>query len=396
MKQYSKVLIFLIVIGIFTKEQFTIYLGDFGFDIVGNLSCIFIFLIFLKKIINNKIFNIFFFCVFFTGLISMSFFELTAFNFIKTLAPIIIIYYTSFWVIKKNDQKINKIFNLYVQFAYYSALLGLIQFILSLIGINILENKVLGRIDSIAYEPSHYAAIILPAVIFTSLQFNKYKSKALILLMALAGTISLSAYVVLLITLSIYYSNKYSLIFIIPLFFISFQYLSGFNENFFARVDDTKNILNGSSKLTDVNLTVLSFGTNLEVAMHSIKKNPIWGSGLGGHKNIYDSYYKNSLFKFHSNYGINDISAHSLLIRIFSEFGLVGIILYLIFFFKFYIKRSKNKIHHLIYLACLSHFLMKCFKLGAYIDYGTPFFMSIIIVNYLVFKSKKITVNNSH
>lgn len=391
---YSKILIFIIVIGIFTKEQFTIYLNDFGFDFIGYLSCIFIFIFFQKKILNNKSFKNIFLYILVTGLISTTFFDLTIFNFLKSLIPIIIVYYTNFWVIKNN--KLDKIFNLYIQIAFYSAILGLLQYVLSFVGINILNNKVIGRIDSIAYEPSHFAAIIMPAVIFTVLQFKKYKLKATILLLALVGTVSLSAFVVLLITLSIYYTNKYTLIFIIPLFFISLQYLSGFNENFSLRANDTVNIFKGSTDISDVNLTTLSFITNFKVALNSIKKNPIWGSGLGGHKNVYDNYYDNSSFKFNPNYGINSIPAHSLIIRIFSEFGILGFIGFLLFFFKFYVKESKNKIHHLIYLACLSHFLMKCFKLGGYIDYGTPFFMSVIIVNYLVFKSKTITVNKRY
>ena len=125
---YSKILIFIIVIGIFTKEQFTIYLNDFGFDFIGYLSCIFIFIFFQKKILNNKSFNNIFLYILVTGLISTTFFDLTIFNFLKSLIPITIVYYTNFWVIKNN--KLDKIFNLYIQIAFYSAILGLLQYVL--------------------------------------------------------------------------------------------------------------------------------------------------------------------------------------------------------------------------------------------------------------------------
>ena len=385
---HTKAIILILVLSVFSKEYCTFYINDFGIDFFGYTASIFIFILYLKKIkLNSKLFYFIVFS-FLTGLISVIFFQMEFLPFFKTIIPIIIIYLSNYYIIEKNNGRLNKIIEIYIQIAYYAAILGIIQFLFSLIGINILNSKVIGRIDSITYEPSHFAAVILPAVIFTILQIKKYRLRAIVLLLSLIGTISLTSYLAVLIILSIYFSSRIKIIFIIPLFIISFQYLTKLNNNFNERYQSSKEILIGNNDITNSNLTVLSFATNLEVALFSIKQNPIWGSGIGGHKTNYERYYENTAFAKSDYYGFNSIPAHSLFIRIISELGLVGILIYITFFFRVYVKKSDDIIHHIIFLACLSHFVVKFFKLGGYIDYGTPFFTSLIIVNYLVYKSK--------
>ena len=85
--------------------------------------------------------------------------------------------------------------------------------------------------------------------------------------------------------------------------------------------------------------SVFSFASNLDVAKYSIKKSPIWGSGLGGHSHF--KYYKNTSLELHPLYKINYNSAHSLTIRILSELGLLGIFLYILFFCKNIYKKKQ-------------------------------------------------------
>ena len=390
---YSKALVLIIVLSIFSKELFTYYINDFGIDFFGYLSCIFIFLVYFKNFKTYTKLIYFLVFVFLTALCSVFIFNMPLFPVIKTFIPVVIIYTSNYYVLQKNNQWLDRIAKLYIKIAYYTAILGLLQFVLSIFGISILGGSLGRGIDSIAYEPSHYAAVIMPAVILTILQFKKYKLKAIILITALIGTVSLSAYLVLLLVISFYFVNRYKFVFILPLILLSIQFLNNSNSSFNDRFQSSQNVLNGRVDITKANLTVLSFGTNLEVALFSIKKNPVWGSGIGGHKTMYDRYYKNSEFKNSDAYGINNVSAHSLFIRIVSEFGIIGFIVYILMFLRLYIKKSKDKFHHIIFLACLSHFLVKLFKLGGYIDYGTPFFMCLLIVNYLVYKSKIKPIN---
>ncbi|MBN8787271.1 MAG: hypothetical protein J0I84_09280, partial [Terrimonas sp.] len=116
------------------------------------------------------------------------------------------------------------------------------------------------------------------------------------------------------------------------------------------------------------------------------------GSGLGGHEETYYRYYEHSTFKYNYFFGLNAPSAHSLTIRIFSEFGMVGLILYITTLARKVILLD-NGIFRGISLACLSHFICKSFKLGGYIDYGTPFFFAMLLINFMRYKqhNQKIT-----
>src|SRR5690606_22365071 len=126
----------------------------------------------------------------------------------------------------------------------------------------------------------------------------------------------------------------------------------------------------------------LSFFSNYQVAMYTIKENPVTGSGLGGHEEMYYRYFANQPFStLEYLFGLNAKSAHSLTIRILSELGLLGFILYLYHLFKsLFVKR--NTIYFAIAISSFSHFLCKTLKLGIYFDLGTPFFFLMIIYAY--------------
>jgi O-antigen ligase len=134
-----------------------------------------------------------------------------------------------------------------------------------------------------------------------------------------------------------------------------------------------------------VTATSVSFLSNLEVAFESIKRNPLFGSGLGGHSEMYTLYFKESAFKYSYLYGTNSPSGHSLLIRILSEAGLMGFLAVGWGLFKVTLLRADNY-HRIISLACIAHFFGKALKLGGYFDYGTPFFAMILVFNYWDYK----------
>jgi O-antigen ligase len=116
------------------------------------------------------------------------------------------------------------------------------------------------------------------------------------------------------------------------------------------------------------------------VAKFTLGKSPLLGSGLGGHEEMYYRRFANTAFQANYYYGLNAKAAHSLSIRILSELGLVGSALYLYTLVKS-VLFARRGIHYAISLGCLSHFLCKFFKLGGYIDYGTPFFFTILLLN---------------
>jgi len=97
------------------------------------------------------------------------------------------------------------------------------------------------------------------------------------------------------------------------------------------------------------------------------------GTGIGTHQQNYETSYKSNYI----NYGLNEEDAYSLFARLLSEFGYIGLCLYILFVAKFFNKSNifsfcfLNFIicyfikggHYTLYCAALFHVLYyKCHK----------------------------------
>jgi len=98
---------------------------------------------------------------------------------------------------------------------------------------------------------------------------------------------------------------------------------------------------------------------------------------LGGHETTYQRNFTGVDIHSDKWYGTNMKSAHSLLIRVTSELGVLGLFILLMLFYKSF--GIKNIEYQIIAWASLSHFVTKFYKSGSYFDYGTIFFLVIII-----------------
>jgi len=132
-----------------------------------------------------------------------------------------------------------------------------------------------------------------------------------------------------------------------------------------------------SGNIEDVrNKTTFSFVSNLEVATVNFLDTYGLGVGLGGHETTYLRNFNMSVFSEHW-YGLNYKSGHALTIRIISELGILGIMIFFMMFYK--TLKIKDTIFRSIALASLGHFIATSFKLGSYLDYGTIFMFVMII-----------------
>lgn len=382
----------LLVIAVFTKEIGTIRLFGVDFDMIGYPFFILYFLInFYRIIVSRSVPHKLFAYLIISSLFSILLLNLGYANFLKQLIPILLIFAVNFFIIDRSD--LPSIFRLYVKVTYYTAIFGIIQVILSTFaGIEILI-KQHGRLDSISYEPSHYAAILLPAMIYCFFHFRTYKRYFIVMLIALILTLNLTGYIVFLTVISFAYLNPVYIAISIPfLYFLIFNVLQDFNLNFYRRITDTIDVFSGKSDVlglnTSANGTTISFYSNLMVAISAVKMNFLTGCGLGGHEEMYYKVYSNSIFRFNYYYELNAKSGHSLSIRILSEFGILGLFLYVYTIIKNLVLLD-NGIYKSISLACLSHFLCKTLKLGGYIDYGTPFFFAILILTHKAYMQSR-------
>lgn len=382
----------LLVLSVFTKEIGSRRLFGIDFDFIAYPFAILIFLFYIKKIVLSETFpwKIYLYLIL-SSLFSILYLQLSFSGFLKQIFPIIIIFSVNVFIIGAYDWR--KIFRLYVKFAFLSAVFGILQVTLSLLtGIKLLQGQI-GRLDSIAYEPSHYSAILVPALVFTFFHFKYYRTYFLTMLLALILTYNLTGYMAFLLVITFAYLSPLYVIVSIPLlYYLIFHVLVEFNENFNLRIIETQKVFQGDmdvlTRQVRANGTTVSLYSNLMVAENNLKHGNIIGSGLGGHEQMYDRYFKNSSFRYSWFYGLNAPSGHSLTIRVFSEFGFLGLIAFIASLIRRVILLD-NGIYRSISLACLSHFICKSFKLAGYIDYGTPFFLAMLFINFRHYLNKK-------
>ena len=339
---------------------------------------------------------------------------------LKQLLPIIIIYSTTYFFIKKNSLKI--IFDYYLKTLLLICIFGIMQAILDyFFSINLFQ-LIPGRIDSIFREPSHFASLIVPGLIYGFLNFKKYKLFTLIFGINLILTFSFAGYLTLIATFILMFfikKNKLQNLFI-SLSFILLTIISVLifekkldNNGFLSAILKNNFIVNNYSNNIDnlifdnnfnnkvVDLGLYSLSSNLAVTANILITNP-FGSGLGGHEEayykytdqyqIYGSFHESDYVKS-KRYGYNSKSAHSLLIRLLSEFGIIFAFMIIFIFVKIilnlnkYTDEQKN-----IIIVCLSYILFRFIKLGGYFDYGIYFFITAFL--FVIFDQNESTKYN--
>jgi len=368
----------LLPLTVFTKEIGMLEIGGIQFDILSYPYFAIVFALFaLTGKLTFKTSELFVFLYLLAvGLTNVILFDLPITSFFKQFIPIVLIYYAAKNVLLSSD--ITAIFEKYVQFALWAAYIGYVQLLLKLVGINLLTPLTNFAIDSVALEPSHYVLIILPAVVYM-IEKKNYSWKFYVLFASLILTFKVTA----LAALVVYYilrnfkRIKRQLFvgsILLALFVVIVQQVPEFADRVFGFID----FYHQGNLRTVENLTVFSFVSNLQAAWVNFLQTYGFGVGLGGHETMYFRNISSDDSFLSYYYGINAASAHSLSIRVLSEIGLPGVLFYLYL----YVKTLKidDKLMAALAWAGLSHFIVKSIKLGGYFDYGTIFFLLIILL----------------
>lgn len=129
------------------------------------------------------------------------------------------------------------------------------------------------------------------------------------------------------------------------------------------------------------NASTYSLMTNMKVAIEAPSR--IVGTGLGTHK---DSYEKLNPGRYNTYrlYGLNKDDAYSLLLRIFSEFGITGL------FFLFLFLKKNIDINNVGNIMALSYIINVCITGGHYTDHGRVLFFIWFFYSYRINFSSKI------
>jgi hypothetical protein len=312
------------------------------------------------------------------------------------LVFLFVLCYIQFWIINRND--INSLFLKYIKVMYFLCLLGLLQFIVCLfVQIDIFpftldgyiqkipDSKVI-RIHSIMSEAGNFGTCLVTVVAYIFFDKNFYsdnKLKSLIIFTTFILTFVTISYVSLFIILIVKICSKLKFLrymfvsVIIVLIPAIFAFMSNniekreIESNDFLAVIQKKLvqstvIFNSNATIGDMealNASSYAFSMNMWVAINAPDR--LTGTGLGTHKQNYENIYPPNDYYM---YGLNSNDAYSLLIRMFSEFGLIGLICYFFFLLKYY------NPHNIINKCVLLLLVALLIRGGNYLLYGTIFF----------------------
>lgn len=280
-----------------------------------------------------------------------------------------VLYSSSKLIIKGTSPEL--IFMCYVLFSALVALFGVLEMLMG-------WNWSYG-LDGLSYEPSHYAVVAAPAVIFVVIGGGVPKFIRAILPLSIFLTFSTTG-IILMLALALFLGRAHKALSIMILILgTTFWFQSpDLRERAYERVVSSS-VAGDDYFQFGKNRTTASILSNWHVAKASFRDFFPFGVGFSNHYEGYHKTFKTSSFANSPFFGTNERSGHSLGIRWLSEFGFFGLII--LFYNALRIRLiwwNLSSLHRLVLASSLGHLFCKVMKLGSYFDYGTPMFVCII------------------
>ncbi|MFT3949703.1 MAG: O-antigen ligase family protein [Agriterribacter sp.] len=350
--------------------------------------------------------------VIFAGSVFITWFKnILGFELLKQVFGLVftsLVYYNVLFVLKFD---VKRIFNYYLVFAFWVALHGVIDNILHYVGIHLTKVNLAGpglyREYGIMGEPFYLALALTPAIVYYLCYFKlTWKSKKLVFLVTSGcylltySSIAVTGFV-LGIFMSLYINNYFSAqrgkIILAPLLITPVILLTSYLVNNIglinARFYDTTSLFLSSQIKADEagksNASTFALYTNYAIARDSFLESPLLGSGLGSHPIIYETtflkYFPPRYLTMYGNQNQQD--ANSKFLRLMSETGLVGLILFFIAFIRFFASKRKMVSEELKNLGAINYaifvYIVLCLiRNGNYINVGFFFFFFLYYVSW--------------
>lgn len=324
-----------------------------------------------------------------------------------------VVYYNVLCHFKFNVQKI---FSYYLRFAYLIALIGVIDNALHIAGLHILPTINNGpfqyREYSIMGEPFYLALALTPAVAYYLAHFGRYwryhRSKFIILLLCYLLTYSsiavagLGLSIFFSLYINDYFNTRQSKLILAPIFILPAIMLISFlidNVDLInSRFDDTTRLFLSSefnaAEANSSNASTFALYSNYIVAKDSFLKDPLFGSGLGSHPLIYEEAFlkyfpSSSIRKFGAQ---NQQDANSKFLRLISETGIIGLFLFLLAYFRFFIRKQivtpSSKELAIINYSVFIYILLCLIRNGNYINVAFFLFFFLYYASWKIAQAK--------
>jgi hypothetical protein len=394
-KFFNYLLISSIFIGafVFDAGYFDFYIS-YIFFIIFLLTYIF----FYRKISIQRNFFYVFLAIFLFSSLNVFQGDNSLLALLKVSAGFIFNGITFYLLIRLNENKVSRLFRVYLQVAFVIALIGIFQEASYLFGIKegydfqpfiprtVPPHVQFGflKITSIMQEPSHFGSAMAPATfvsILNIIQGKRYfigKKMSFFILSSAVLTFSLVTYIGIIFAFILIMFNYRkatlicTLMTILLVFMVaSYKYLPGLQ----MRVDQTIAVISGKTPLEKVNLSTFAFCSNGLVALKSFSGNPLFGSGLGSHSSSYDKYISQIVNQDLVSVCLNREDAASLFFRLISETGLFGVSLFFYFILRFYVSKTRDDHFWIISNAILCLFVLTLLRQGNYFYNGFIFFV---------------------
>lgn len=210
----------------------------------------------------------------------------------------------------------------------------------------------LHRINSIAAEPtafSHYLgfslgwSLIRLGLLGRGMRVSISRIiplwSAVVSIIAFALSISMNAWILMALTAFMLLIGAYKIKLsrvvkavpaIIAVGIVFFIVLANTNGALESKFQTVKLISGGyqSADRSTMALSALAVAANISVAVQNFSQSPMLGGGLGSHPIAYDKFAPNYVADMHGLKGLNKDDAASLFLRLLSETGIVGLILF--------------------------------------------------------------------
>ncbi len=409
----NQVILVLVYISVFVnsivlmKEPAEIYIGYVGMIILLPFW-------FLRYGVPSGI-GIIFGILFVTGLLNVYLDSNTMALFLKIFIGLFLSYLFYYYVIRAFEFSIEKLFRLYLIGAYIVAVIGIIQLVSFLVGFEpgydfrwflnkggFVPGGNFGiRINSIFGEPTYLATTMSPAffvAVYSVVRRDfKYLSllRCAVIIVVYLLSFSGIAYGGVMITVLLLLINfgliRYILIFI-PIFLLVFTFLYNNVEDFRERYEGTIEVFStGTYQIGKTHGSSIILYNNYHIATENFKENFLFGTGLGSHPIAFDRF---SITKDVKAFGfaLNQMDANSMLLRLISETGLFGTVLFLYIFFRCFVKRHEDdpsfpKQYWIISASIFVLIALNLLRQGHYFLNGFPFFVWLYYYNYSAYCS---------
>ena len=296
-----------------------------------------------------------------------------------------------------------KIFSFYIKGAIIVSYIGLFQFVFFYLsftpGYNYswLFNKwglISGgfgiRVNSIFSEPAQCAIVLGPAcfvAIYNLIPRNKKYlltkfQSVLIILVTFLTTSSTGYFGLLFILLFLLYNyGKISYFFLGVPFIILVSFLLYNNvPDFKSRIDTSLGLwVDGDFRIQNINSSSFIIYNNYHIAQENFLSNPFTGTGLGSHPIAFDKYSLTNRSDI-IDLQFNKADGNSLLIRLISETGILGVVFIFVFMRRFYVRRDPFNVDATFWIisnSVLIIFILYLLRQGNYFLNAFPLFMWI-------------------